>query len=116
MGELGRSGGRIKATIFCGEGCPGGFGGEGACCGDLFWKRATNEIEAIGGPRVGFLLGAGVGDDEERLEFAHGFLKALVARLSFHLAGVAEFEGGKRAVLGRARQISSASREMRPAS
>jgi len=99
-GELSRSGGRIKAAIFCGEGRPRGFRGEDSRFGRLFWKRAADESEAIGGPGVGFLPGAGVGDDEEGLEFEHGFLEALVARLRFHLAGVAKFQGGKGTVPG----------------
>src|SRR5258708_32527559 len=49
--------------------------------------------------RLGFLLGAEVGDDKESLQLENSLLEALIARLGFHLTSVTEFECGERPVL-----------------
>ena len=68
---------------------------------ELLGEGAADEIEAIGSPGFRLLFGPRVGNDEEALKFDDGFLEAFVAKLRLHFAGVAEFEGWKRAEVGK---------------
>ena len=63
-----------------------------------FGNTRAGQLEAAGGPCAGFLLGAEVHDDEQALQVEHGALETHVACFRFHVAEVAEFERGQRAV------------------
>ena len=71
----------IDGAILRGESAAGDVWRRVAGLFDLLGESASDEVEAIGGPRLSFLFGPGMGNDEEALEFEHGFLEALVAGL-----------------------------------
>ena len=59
---------------------------------NLAGKGAGHQIKAVGGPRFGFLCGAGVRDEQQTLQFQHGLLEALVAGWRFEFRGLPKFE------------------------
>jgi len=90
----------MPLEIFGGE-CAASFGeGDFLSGGNGGGEGARGELETIGGPGVGLLLGAGVEDNQEARELEGGFFEAAVAGDRIEVAGVAEFESGKRAVSG----------------
>ena len=67
-------------------------------CKRLLREGAAGQLKFPGSPGAGFLLGAEVHDYQQHLQVGHSTLKAHVAGFRFHVAEVAQFEGGKRAV------------------
>lgn len=69
--------------------------------GGRLGKGATGQLKFSGSPSTRFLLGTAVNDNQQTLEIQHSAFETLVAGFGFHVAQMAKFERGERAMLGK---------------